>query len=400
MSTKIEWTDETWNPVIGCDRVGPGCDNCYAMPTARVRAGNPNPGVAAAFAGTTKRTAQGVDWTGRLNVLHGRLLQPLKWRKPRRVFVNSLSDLFHAQVPDAFIASVFAVMALAPQHTFQVLTKRHGRMKSLLSSQTFTDAVWGEMERLAGDDTVQLARTLRDIVRARIARWSALSPWPLPNVWLGVSAEDQQHADLRIPALLATPAAVRFVSAEPLLGPLFLDDYMRRPCACCHGEPHEEGCDRCADAGCDAGHVRQLDWVIVGGESGRGARPMHPDWARTIRDQCAQDHVPFFFKQWGEWITTTVRDDPGFAGGRVFDHPGGGLHAPVVREPGPSGTFRGAKSRLLRPGETAGPFSLLDPDTIAVRVGKKAAGRELDRRTWNQHPHPGTPAPAARKETS
>jgi protein gp37 len=238
VSTAIEWTDETWNPVTGCTKVSPGCDHCYAERVTERFHGR----------GSFERV-----------VLHPeRLDKPLRWSKPRKVFVNSMSDLFHEQVPDEFIAEVFAVMALAPQHTFQVLTKRHGRMRSLLSDPTFGSnfgPMWAAM--VERDETFEV-------------------PWPLPNVWLGVSVEDQRWADIRIPALLDTPAAVRFVSAEPLLGPVRLRPWV---------SPFTTDVS--------------VDWVIVGGESGPGARPMHPDWARSIRDQCGALGVPFLFKQWG-----------------------------------------------------------------------------------------------------
>jgi protein gp37 len=213
-NTKIEWADATWSPVTGCDKVSPGCDHCYAA------------AIATRFAGT-KGFPQGFAVTLR----PGALEKPLHWRKPRRIFVNSMSDLFHDHVPDDYIAAVWAVMEAAPQHTFQILTKRPGRMRS-----------WVRRHR----------------------------PDPLPGVWLGVSAEDQHWADVRLPILADTPAAVRFVSAEPLLGPIDL-----------------------------AAHLPTLNWVIAGGESGPGHRPMHPDWARDIRDQCLAGGVPFLFKQHG-----------------------------------------------------------------------------------------------------
>jgi protein gp37 len=241
MSTGIEWTDETWNPVTGCDKVSPGCDHCYAETIAHRFDGTP------AYPNGFKVT------------LHPeRLERPLHWTRPRMVFVNSMSDMFHADIPDEYITRVFAVMALAPQHTFQILTKRHARMKSLLTSDAFKVAVF------------DAAWNLRP--------GPLLTSWPLPNVWLGVSAEDQRWANLRIPALLHTPAAIRFVSAEPLLGPIDL------------ASPGLLALDE-FDLG--------INWVIVGGESGNGARPMAPDWVRSLRDQCDDAGVAFFFKQWG-----------------------------------------------------------------------------------------------------
>lgn len=175
--TGISWTDATWSPLVGCTKVSAGCDNCYAM----------------------------------VNLLADRLDQPLRWRKPRRIFVNAQSDLFHKDVPDDFIVRVWAVMTLAPQHVFQVLTKRHARMRSLLSAPRFQDDVWRAATVLMGEHGIDKGRHFA---------------WPLPGVWLGVSVEDQSTADLRIPALLDTPAAVRWISAEPLLGPVDLSRWL------------------------------------------------------------------------------------------------------------------------------------------------------------------------------
>ena len=288
--TSIEWTDRVWNPTTGCDRVSPGCDHCYAMTMAKRLKGMGS--AKYQTDGDPRTSGPGFGVATHPNSLNG----PLRWRKPQRIFVNSMSDLFHDQVPDDYIARVWEVMAQCPQHTFQILTKRHGRMRSLLNSSTFN------------------------------------SP-PLPNVWLGVSAENQQWADIRIPALLDTPAAVRFVSAEPLLGPIDLTDL---------GEAR----------GTYDGPW--LDWVIVGGESGAGARPMHPDWARSLRDQCVAAGVPFLFKQWGEY-------------------------APGVLD---TGTRKGLVRRGWYPNypSTEGNY-----ETVS-RVGKKAAGRELDGATWDQYP--------------
>lgn len=229
--TGIEWTDATWNPVTGCAKVSAGCKHCYAERNWGRLQHLP------AYAGRAfTDVATHAD----------RLLQPLSWKRPRRIFVNSMSDLFHQDIHDDFIGMVFRTMARAPQHTFQVLTKRAERMQRLLTHP--------KMRGFVGD-----------------------APWPLPNVWIGVSVEDQATADERIPLLLDTPAAVRWISAEPLLAPIDLAEHGL------HGGPG------------------QLDWVVVGGESGPKARPMHPEWARGLRDQCAAAAVPFLFKQWGEW---------------------------------------------------------------------------------------------------
>jgi protein gp37 len=310
-NTGIEWTDATWNPVTGCDEVSPGCDHCYAKTLAERFRGTPG-----------HYFENGFD----VQLRPERLDQPLRWKRPRMIFVNSMSDLFHKDIPDEFIARVFAVMALAPQHTFQVLTKRHGRMRSLLSDREFPGAVLRARDQY---DT--------SLAPARQKPRATFLNWPLSNVWLGVSVEDQARANLRIPALFDTPAAVRWISAEPLLGPVDLSEvWWARP----NGMSFSTA----------------LNWVVVGGESGRGARPMQPAWARSLRDQCASAGVPFLFKQWGEWAPHYM----------LRAHSAGG---PAVREE----YFDGTGVRM-------------------DRVGKKAAGRVLDGVTHDGYPRLQDPA--------
>lgn len=274
--SKIEWTDATWNPIVGCSVVSPGCTNCYAMGHAAriVRCAK---GAPSHYDGTTQPSKAGPVWTGKVALAPDHILTaPLRWSRPRRIFVNSMGDLFHESVPDAWIDRVFAVMALAEQHTFQIITKRAKRMREYASRAAACGEHW-----------------LAHIPDAPAEKW------PLPNVWLGVSAEDQTRADERIPELLETPAAVRFVSAEPLLGPLdLLGPDMEGPLT--NGEPTQAqiDADRTGWRVIRYG-VSRLDWIIVGGESGPGARPMHPQWARDIRDQCERAGVPFFMKQMG-----------------------------------------------------------------------------------------------------
>ena len=383
-TTSIEWADKTWSPIIGCDRVSPGCDNCYAIGTARIRESNPHPQIAAAFAGTTQRTDGRLDWSGQVNLLDDRLTQPLRWRKPARVFVNSMSDLFHANVPNDFIARVFAVMALTPQHTYQILTKRHARMRSLLNSREFVALVDDAREELkpgCGDFT-----------------------WPLPNVWLGVSVENQKWADIRIPALLDTPAAVRFLSCEPLLGPVDLKLPVDHST---HERDHIDGTPwpQCLDCSTEETTVDwtipdgpRLHWVIVGGESGPKARAMHPDWARSLRDQCAAADVPYFFKQWGGWgpapfIVRVCDPDIGWTGtdeelaaAKADSEARGATHVHT----GNWSDEDGERSYWLHEiGHK--PWSLervaLPEGTAAIRRwGKKRAGRELDGRTHDAFP--------------
>lgn len=298
--THIEWTDATWNPITGCSVVSPGCANCYAMKLAGTRLKD-----IPSRQGLTRASKAGPVWTGEVRLNEGWLDQPLRWRRPRRIFVCAHGDLFHESVPDEWIDRVFAVMALAPQHQFQVLTKRSARMLHYMADWAVADG----FDRLHRWARANLANARAD---ARPLTVGTAPRLPLPNVWLGVSVEDQARADERIPDLLATPAAVRWISAEPLLGPINL-------------QVSHDWCDLCGGTGmlarwpkgrchvCNGkGRVAimgppkrdsypRLDWVVVGGESGPGARPMHPDWARSLRDQCADAGVPFLFKQWGEY---------------------------------------------------------------------------------------------------
>ena len=266
--TKIEWTDTTWNPVRGCTKVSPGCAHCYAETFAeRFRGVKGHP------------YEQGFD----LRLVPEKLAEPLSWKKPRRVFVNSMSDLFQDGVEVEFIARVFAVMAMAPEHTFQVLTKRAQRMRDVLNDPSFRDEVEVWITMMLEEEPA-LARRV-DVFNRRTDDPRAIAPdvggedWPLPNVWLGVSVENQRFADERIPLLLQTPAAVRFISAEPLLEAVDLLGVR------CFLQQHSE--------------CRRLDWVIVGGESGHGARPFDIAWARSIITQCKAGGVACFVKQLG-----------------------------------------------------------------------------------------------------
>lgn len=284
----IEWTEATWNPIAGCSVVSPGCTNCYAMRRVAPRlAANP---ATPHYAGTVMPSKAGPVWTGKIGIASDRVLTaPLRWRAPRTVFVNSMSDLFHEDVPDAVIDRVFAVMALSPQHTFQVLTKRSARMRAYCDNRG-----GGVSKRISMIATDTLVR------------------WPLPNVWLGVSAERQQEADERVPDLLATPAAIRFVSAEPLLGPIDLNTIELRRFGSLPNEMSQRLGDYVLPLRGAFTDSPKIDWVITGFESGNGARPGHPDWARSIRDQCAAASVAYFHKQNGVWrvVYDRDRDDP------------------------------------------------------------------------------------------
>jgi protein gp37 len=251
--SNIEWTEATWNPIVGCSILSPGCTNCYAMKMA-ARIEKMHPGTH--YAGTTKPSKAGPVWTGKLALAPAHILtQPLRWKKPRTIFVNSMGDLFHEDVPDEWIVEVFTIMAIADHHTFQVLTKRPDRARDFLEPSDRLEDLYANWHTYSGGA-------------------AEVYSWPLHNVWIGASAEDQQRYDQRRRYLEETPAAKRFWSIEPMLGPIDMNIRFVKP-----------------------------DWVIVGGESGAEARPMHPDWARSIRDQCDGAGVPFFFKQWGNYLT-------------------------------------------------------------------------------------------------
>lgn len=292
--TKIEWTDRTWNPVRGCSRISAGCTNCYAE---RQAARFSDEGQYAH--GFVERTASGPRWTGRVELVESKLLEPLSWTKPSRVFVNSMSDLFHERLSDTDIDKVFAVMALAPQHTFQVLTKRADRMReyvqALIAGKRDLSggirAARPELSWMQSNDEafIALGVAARENV---VATYNWTNARPLPNVWLGVSCEDQASADKRIPDLLATPAAVRFLSCEPLIGPIDLRAVKYQDGSALFVGPR---------GGVEwAGAARQLiGWCIAGGESGHGARACDISWIRSIVKQCKDAKVPVFVKQLG-----------------------------------------------------------------------------------------------------
>jgi protein gp37 len=286
--TSIEWTEATWNPTTGCDRISTGCDNCYALTlAARLKA-----------MGSAKYQSDGDPRTSGpgfgLTVHESVIGQPLWWRTPRLVFVNSMSDLGHARIPRTALARIFAVMALTRRHTFQVLTKRPGRLARILTGEAFLAAVaeqatnlissrgWARWQldlggqRLAGDSSDGPGWSVVDTPRDNT--W--VPPWPLPNVWIGTSIESDQHTG-RADQLRQVPAAVRFISAEPLLSAL------------------------------PSLQLAGIDWVIAGGESGPGHRPLHLHWVRDLRDRCAEQQVAFFFKQVGGRTPK--------AGGRLLD---------------------------------------------------------------------------------
>lgn len=379
--TSIEWATDTWNPVTGCTKVSEGCRNCYAERVIkrfgeRVHGLDQVPSYPDFIGPGDAETRAFTD----VAIHPDRLDQPLHWRKPRRVFVCSMGDLFHEYVPDEFIAAVFGVMAACPQHTFIVLTKRPERMLK-----------WFDWLKDMAEQTADANREpMRDLwtmhVMLSCARnyGSAVAgcrvEWPLPNVIGMVSVEDQDAANSRVPLLLQTPFAIRGVSYEPALGPVDLGR--------AHGLPIYREADVMADVVETVGKVVEihshrpgrgwvrhdgnthpwLDWVICGGESGPGARPMHPDWARSLRDQCQAAGVPFFFKQWGEWAP------PARAGEALAESQG--RNEATDRKP-------------FCPGCAVHRW----PDgSQSWRIGKKAAGSEMDGRTHDEFPSDGSNA--------
>jgi len=304
VTTKIEWATETWNPITGCTKISPGCANCYAERMAKRLAG---------------RFGYPADDPFAITLHESQFKKPLKWRKPRMIFVCSMGDLFHEDVPFEWISLVISNAASAhrqnPKHKWLFLTKRPERILA-----------WREW----------VLKTRIDVQHAA---------WFQHVAWIGVTAENQEQADKRIPILLQIPAAVRFVSVEPMLGPVDIDQYL----------PDHPLC------------AAYIDWVICGGESGPGARPMHPAWARSLRDQCVDAGVPFFFKQWGEWARTPFEKGPNIKQ-RICR---GGMVEP----------FEYTESTIPKR-----MFLMFGTEAVVSRVGKKKAGRLLDGREWNQYP--------------
>lgn len=337
-NTKIEWADATLNYVNGCTVHSPGCTNCYAMKQAHrfpVRQG------------LTVKTKGGMVWTGEVRDNESALRQALAWKRGRRIFWNAHGDLFHKDVPDVWIDRQFAACAMTPQHTHMILTKRSDRMRQYFEA------------RREGDPWAEAADYVADLAGIDEHPW-VLEPGdiPLRNVWLGVSVEDQQRANERIPDLLATPAAIRFLSVEPMLGPIDLthiDDQTVHAGFTVSALTGWGGFDYPIPG--PQSSLPKVQLVIAGGESGPKARPMHPAWVRSIRDQCREAQVAFHFKQWGEWV-------PG-------GHPAAVALAPF--------TMASAARAMTKGGQ-------FEDGQSCWNVGKKAAGRVLDGRTHDEFP--------------
>ncbi|MDH3914197.1 MAG: phage Gp37/Gp68 family protein [Rhodospirillales bacterium] len=354
--TKIEWTQRpgtigvSWNPIrarnqitggLGhfCEHVSEGCRNCYAE---RMQP---------RFWNRIRYAAQDRDKV-EIFLDEAVLRAPLKWRKPRTVFVCSMTDLYGDWVTDEWLDRIKAVQALTPQHTYIELTKRPERMRDNLAAAWTRDR-WEAVLDLGAD-------VCKGYHPGPPRDW----PWPIPNVWLGVSAEDQARADERIPLLLDTPGAVRFVSYEPALGPVDFRGLLAR----CPVHDFRGGF--CVQ---DCGNWQWLHWIIAGGESGPGARPAHPDWFRSIRDQCAAAGVPYFHKQNGEWLAWEPDSPPLWRSqnGQVEDR-----HCLFPADFDKSSEWDDGLSFVAH-GESHAAFQ---------RVGKKAAGRTLDGREHDEWP--------------
>jgi protein gp37 len=377
--TGIEWTDATWNPIEGCSRVSEGCRNCYAERIAARFSGPGQP-----WEGLARMTRRRAQWTGQIRFVEKRLHAPSRWKKPQRIFVNSMSDLFHESISDGMIARIWTEMALNGRHTFQILTKRPKRMLDWVTRWTDLEGEPFEPQLVRGPEETRKAHPSGrgQLFAAMLEAMGDPPPgcayptfdwmegqrwWPrtFHNIWLGVSIEDQRTADERIPQLLCTPAAVRFISYEPALGSVNLRHYLSPVYQVGRG-----------DTVLVEGRLPGLDWVIAGGESGPKGRPSHPDWFLSIRDQCTAAGVPFFFKQWGEWAEQDA------------DKPLQEIGSDIPDYESKSSTCDGFISRQ---GDFVTTMKHADPDTRyrgMVRIGKKRAGRLLDGREWNEFPSP------------
>ena len=410
--SKIEWTDATWNPIRGCSRVSEGCRHCYAEGVAArfSKPGQAYEGLAdfKIIGQGTKNVRSEAHWTGKIQVVPELMDQPLRWRKPRKIFVNSMSDLFHEGVSDEVLLGLFTVMANShiathgwdQTHVFQVLTKRPERMQKFVSRLRWRLAL-GIVEIGGRGHMLNYLPELegeRDVWVSlggvhRVGKKDQMPKgWVPPQIWLGVSVEDQKTADARIPLLLQTPAAVRWVSAEPLLGPVDLplpDPGCNHPH--CDGIDSSNGPDKvwvcrvCDGLMTGDSMLTPLHWVVVGGESGPGARPMHPDWARQLRDQCQEWGVPFFFKQWGEWKPLA----PMYASDNGGEDP-----EELMDGSCPDRTISLEQSGIETPLRDNGYYEYQPPfgTWLMERVGKRAAGRILDGREWNEYPSVSRPS--------
>lgn len=351
----IGWTGKCWNIIGGCTNESTGCLNCWSRKLVGTRfRENPR------YDGLTVVRGDGKPhWTGKISLFEDRLEEPMHWRKPQLVFVASQADLFHPGVPEEFIDRAFAIMALCPHHTFQILTKRPQRMREYLSDEHEVQEriatalgkmldgqwIWNEgkrfrnrIERMIGLFYGYETESDEDTGEEYDVQ-SAETVWPLRNVWLGTSTENQETFDKRAPELLDIAWPVHWLSIEPQVGSIVIPD----------------------------NYLRELEWIVLGGESGTGARPMHPDWARSVRDQCEATGIPFFFKQTGEWLGWQHQWGPfwkSIRGDEVDSH----AWPDITGE------------------EPEGWIADLHDDVVYQWVGKKAAGDILDGKRYQQFP--------------
>jgi protein gp37 len=357
--SKIEWTDTTWNVTSGCNKCSPGCANCYALRDTWRMLGNPNPKISSRYLGTVEKIfgSGELRWTGRINLHQDKLQDPLQWRKPRMIFVDSMSDLFHPDVPFSFVDEVMEVIRGCRQHIFQIVTKRADRMYHYFNNGN----TW-HGRSLVGE---------------------------LPNMWLLTTVTNQEEAERNINLLLYIPAAVRGVSVEPMLegidlnrdtgGTLWIGGQRGCQGTHSHTRPHDDGSpgnrphhhhdNRC---------LKGLDWVICGGETGKNARPMHPQWVRDLRDQCKVARVPFFFKSWGEWLPASQMSSQGIDSDSLY-------------YPAPKSDPEGIQKCKVPNGvlQLDGSFPDFKFPSGAMHmfhVGKAAAGYLIDGEEWRQFP--------------
>ena len=379
--SKIEWTDETWNPVVGCTKCSLGCDNCYAERMANRLAGMGKEPYHLTVTKMPKRADKLVpldsdnckwvsEWTGDVICRDDQLAKPLHGRKPRMIFVCSMGDLFLA--PFEFIDKVVEVAEVTPWHTYQLLTKRPKQMLEYFKWR------WNN----ADQHTLDCTKAKQWKKEHNVENNSLF----VPNLWLGVTVCNQKEADEKIPILLQIPAAVRFISIEPMLGAVDIRKYISLRQKCVDGlrkkgcgftgssdefnHPEKEGAYRCPK--CKSNHdyliTPSINQAIVGGESGPGARPLHPNWARSVRDQCKAAGVPFFFKQWGEWIDHALTDiKPTHKNAKIVFLDGTAIPWDV-----PDGRYY--ERYVERGGRTV------------IRVGKKKAGHLLDGKEIRAYP--------------
>lgn len=352
MSTKIEWANETWNPIVGCTKVSPGCDHCYAERMAtRLRSmskkwdnAGRNIFHMSAMGQYSEVISDDNKWTGKTAFNNETILKPLRWRNPRRIFVCSMGDLFHESVPLEWIDKVMVIAALMPKHTFMILTKRPERMKDYFFEDK--NKLIERWESACYDIGISDKHDDIDMPPCWVFN-RAQDEWPLKNLWLGVTTENQEQADKRIPILLQIPAAKRFISVEPMLGPIDLTDI----------QIGNQLANVLSGVGDISPLMHTIDWVICGGESGPRARPMHPHWVRLLRDLCYVTKARFTFKQWGEWIQLDKK------------------HAMIEGE-----IVLGIDGKeYIMAGDHLKPV-------IMKKVGKKASGRELEGKIYDYYP--------------